>query len=366
MAKSKRNLTAAIIYVALLIITLILVLKFGGTPKEERPKVGFITSENIENTGWTAMNYRGIQAACEAQQVDLIVRSEVPELEGACPRVVDELVSAGAKMIVLNSFGYSQEMKELLSNYPDVAFYNAASDYEAPNLTTYSPRMYQVRYLSGIVAGLQTKTGRIGFVAASQQTEVIRGINAFALGVRRVNPAAQVVVVWTNSWNDGDREKEAARELIENEGVDVITYHQSQAYVVRAADEAGIFSIGYYEALEDASDYCLTNAVCDWKPLYESLIREYLRGQGNRVSFDWLGLESNVVRLTDYSPLVPQETRDEVEKATQEILSGKDVFTGTIYDNEGKQRCGPGEAITDDTLMWHMDWLAEGVLVYEN
>lgn len=365
MHKNKKSLITAVIYAALLFITLALVLKFGKPPDRERPKVAFITSENIENTGWTAMNYRGIQAACEASQVELLVRSEVPEFEGACPEVVEEVIDEGAKMIVLNNSAHSEEMKDLLGNYPEVAFYNAVSDYEAPNLTTYSPRMYQVRYLSGIVAGFQTKAGKIGFVASGRQTEVFRGINAFALGVRRANPEAEVVVIWTDSWNDSEKEREAARKLINEEGVDVITYHQSRGYVVREADEAGICSIGYYEALEDTSDYCLTNAVCDWMPLYESLIREYLRGQGNRVSFDWLGLESGVVRLTEYSPLVPQETRDEVKKATDEILSGHDVFTESIYDNAGIQRCGPGEAITDDALMWHMDWLVEGVRVYE-
>lgn len=362
--QNRKNLIGTLFYALLLLLTLTLVLKFGA-PKEETPEtVGFITPGNTDASGWSAINCQGIQAACQNMGVGLLLRDEIPEGDGSCLQAVQELSDEGAGMIILNSYGYSREMKDRLDQYPDITFFGSSADYDAPNLISYSTRMYQARYLSGIVAGAQTKNGKIGFVAADRKIEICRGINAFTLGVQRVNPEAEVIVAWTGTWDDEETETAVAEALIRDEGVDVLTYHQDRPYVIRAAEKAGIYSIGYYEAIEDASDRYLTCVICDWTPLYEELIKEYMRGQKVGVLSDWLGLESGVVHLNGYSSLVPQSTRDEVEKATQEILSGQDVFTGLIYDNEGNLLCNEGEAMSDNSLLYNMDWLAKGVRVY--
>ncbi len=363
--KIKKSQAFIAAYAVLLVVTLSLVLKFGAKPEKSKPKVGFITNGDISASGWSATNYQGIKEACDSLGTELLIRSQIPESDGSCPQAVKELVKEGAEMIILNSYGYSQEIKEMLDDYPDVSFYGASANYSAPNLISYSTRLYQARYLSGIVAGMHTKTGKIGFVAAARKVEVYRGINAFALGIQRVNPDAEVVVAFTNTWDDKEKEIKAAEALMQKEGVDVITYHQDYPYVIEAAEKAGIASIGYYEVVEGVSDNYLTCVACDWVPLYKTLIREYLRGQSNDVSIDWLGLESGVVHITDYSPLVSQEARDEVEQATKEILSGQDVFSGIIYDNQGNQRCDVGEAMSDATLTNGIDWLAKGVRIYE-
>lgn len=350
-------------YVLLGVLLVAFAISFQTNTPEARERVGFITYGGVEDTGWNAMTYRGMQEACENLGLELLVRDHVEENDGSCPQTVRELVSAGATIIVLNSNSYAEEMRDLLAEYPEVMFYCASADYDADNLTKYSIRMYQARYLSGIVAGLATKTDKIGFVAAMKQHEVCRSINAFALGVRRVNPDAEVLVSWTGSWINQEKETAAANNLIEA-GADVLTYHQDRPYVIEAAEAAGIYSIGYYQAVENASERRLTCAECDWGPLFERVLQDHLRGQIGGQS-EWLGLESGVVRLTEYSPLVSQKARDEVEKATQEILSGLDVFTNVIYDNNGNLRCGEGEAISDETLNHGIDWLAEGVRVYE-
>jgi len=359
----KRGRLVAVLYGVILVVTVVLVVRFGATPQKSAVRVGFITSGNVEVSSWSATTYRGITDACKNLGVELLLRANVPENTGACPQVVEELAREGASMIILNSAGYAQEMKELLDSYPQVSFYAAASDYEASNLKSFSSRLYQARYLSGIVAGSQTKTGRLGFVAVRSQAEICRGIDAFALGAQRVNPGAEVIVYWTGAWDDRERETAAVQTLIREENVDVVTYHQDRPYVVEAADEAGIYSIGYYQVAEDATENCLTCAVCDWAPLFEALIRDHLRSSGANTG--WMGLESGVVGLTEYSPLVPQSTRDEVEEATQEILGGYNVFSGLIYDNKGNIRCAEGEAISDETLQKKIDWLVKGVREYE-
>ncbi len=354
-----------VIYVVVLVLTLAVVLKFGDAPEKEAEKIGFITTGDASDTGWSAINYHGVKSACDELGVELLERLEVPENDGSCLQTVEELAEEGADMIILNSSGYTEELAEHLEEYPGIAFYHINPEYHAPNLTTYSSRLYQARYLSGIVAGMQTETGKVGFVACDRRTEAYRGIDAFTLGVRRGNPDAEVIVAWTKGMTDAEGGMRMARALIEKEGVDVITYHQDQPDVIDVAEQLGVASIGYYEPVENVSDQYLTCAMCDWEPLYESLIQEYLRGQANTSEYDWMGMESGVIALTDYSPLVSEETKEEVEKASQEILSGLDVFTGEIYDNEGRLRCAEGEAISDDTLMHDIDWLVEGVRVYE-
>lgn len=102
------------------------------------------------------------------------------------------------------------------------------------NYGNYFGRMYQPRYLSGIAAGMTTENDKIGFVAAMPTPEVIRGINAFTLGVRSVNPEATVQVVWTNTWYDPAVEKQAAESLLDA-GVDTVAQHQNTTAAVQAA-----------------------------------------------------------------------------------------------------------------------------------
>ncbi len=364
MDDKKRGRLVAVLYGVILVVTVFLVVRFGAAPQKDAVRVGFITSGDVEVSSWSAVTYQGIMDACENLGVELLPRANVPENTGACPQAVKELAREGADMIILNSASYAQEMRELLDDYPEVSFYAASSEYEASNLKSFSTRLYQARYLSGIVAGAQTKTNKLGFVAAFDQNAIIRGIDAFALGAQRVNPDAEVIVYWTDAWEDQERETAAVQALIRDENVDVVTYHQDRPYTVEAADAAGICSIGYYQEPENASENCLTCAVCDWGPLFEALIRDHLRSSGANTG--WMGLESGVVSLTEYSSLVPQSTRDEVEEATQEILKGYNVFSGLIYDNKGSQRCGEGEAVSDETLQKNIDWLVKGVREYED
>jgi len=353
-----------VVYAALLILAAVLVARIGSVSEKPKERVGFITAGSVEDFGWNTMTYQGVSTACKELGMELLTRDHVAVLDGSCPETVQELVSQGASIIILNNNEYVEEMKDLLAEYPEVMFYSAFADYEADNLTKYFARMYQARYLSGIVAGMATKTNKVGYVAAVASAEVYRNVNAFAMGVRRVNPKAEIAMTLVGSWDDQEKETASAERLIAA-GVDVLTYQtNNQPYVIDAAEAAGIASIAYYQKAENASDMQLTCVECNWAPLFENLLQDYQRGMIGG-STDWLGLESGVAQLAEFSPLVSQEARDEVEKAAQEILAGRDVFTDVIYDNRGRLRCGEGEAISDDTLLYGMDWLAEGVKVYE-
>lgn len=362
---NKRGRGLLCLAVSLVILAgIFFIIFFMGKGKSDKVKIGFIMSGAIGENGWNGMHYDGVKAACEKLGTELLIKEEVPEFTGACNDAIRELERAGAKMIILSSYGYTEEAKELVKQYPEVVFYGNSSEYHEENMTSYFARMYQARYLAGIIAGMKSKSQLIGYVAAMENNEVNRGINAFTLGVRRVNPNAQVLVSWTGAWDDEEKEKNAAKSLAEA-GADVLTYHQNQPNVVAVAEEAGIYSIGYHTAVEGVSEKHLAAVVCDWSTVYEEIIREFLIGKANLKDNYWIGMEAEAVGLAALSSEVSSEIQEVLEQAKQEMLNGKDVFSGVIYDNEGKLRCGEKEVISDELILERFDWFVEGVKIYE-
>lgn len=361
--KGRRKLLLIAFFILLAILFAILL--FIGKASSAKKKIGFIMTGSINEDGWNGMHYKGVSAACKKLDVELLIKENVREFQGECGPAIENLVDQGCELIILSSYGYPEEASEVIEKYPDVSFYINSFDYHADNATSYFARMYQARYLSGIVAGMQTKTNEIGYVAAIPTSEVNRGINAFTLGVRHVNPDASVIVAWSNDWDDEEAERRQADLLIEDAGVDVITYHQNQAYVAEEAEKAGIYSIGYHQRLENCSDRYLTAVLCDWELTYEAIIRQYLRGNSSKIKIYWVGIDENAVKLDDFSPIVSEDIKEKVTEATNELLAGKDVFEGVIFDTEGKLRCKGNQAISDEILLEHFDWYVEGVEFYD-
>lgn len=338
---------------------------FAGYHRETDTKVGFIMTGGIKDQGWNGKHYQGIKKACEMLGVDLLIKENIAEGTRQCETAIQELIDDGAKAIILSSYFYPQEVKEVINAYPDIRFFSISAEYHADNLTSYFGKMYQARYLAGMIAGMQSENDRIGYVAAMPNSEVNCGINAFALGVKSVNQDANIYVVWTDSWENKEREIEAAKQLIDELGADVITYHQNQHYVAEIAEERGVYSIGCNERLEGQSDKYLTAVVWDWNSLYYEIIREYITENSPMERRRWLGMDSGAVQLGELSSAVSDEARKKVEQEKEELIAGKIIFAGTIFDNEGRMRCDAKEAISETVLLEQMDWFVDGVVMYE-
>lgn len=362
----KHALRQRILLVSAVIVlaTVIVMIYAAGITINAAPKIGLIITGETTDSGWNGAHYTGVVSACKKLNTKLVVKENVEEGSGQCAEAIHELVKEGAKMIILSSYSYPTETKDVIESYPDIAFYGISSEYVSDNLTSYFGRMYQARYLAGIIAGMKTETDSIGYVAAMPNSEVNRGINAFTLGVKSVNPDATVYVKWTDSWNDSEKETAAVAKLISAKSADVITYHQNQHSVVQAADEAGVYSIGYNQVADGFSDKYLTAAVWDWDSLYFQIIREFVQGQPNTVKQRWFAIDSGVVELSEFSPIVSDEIRQAVDSARDRLCGMSDVFSGIIYDNNGELRCGEGETLSDDTLLKNMDWFVDGVVIY--
>ncbi len=333
-----------------------------ATPEPEKFKVAFIYIGPPGDLGWTYEHDRARKLAEEelGGAVETTYIENVPEGPDAA-RVIRQYAQEGYDMIFATSFGYMDPMYEVAQEFPDVKFEHCSGYQTAENMSTYFGRIYQARYLSGIVAGKMTTANNIGYVAAFPIPEVIRGINAFTLGVRSVNPEAEVHVVWTNTWYDPVKEREAAVALLDA-GADIIAQHQDTTEPQKAAQERGMLSIGYDSDMRAfVGDTVLTGAVWNLAPYYISTIKAAMDGTWTTHQY-WGGLKDDVVRLADYSPKVPQDVRDLVEAAKQDIISGKtDVFCGPVVNQDGEEVIPAGECMSDSDML-NLNYFVEGVV----
>jgi basic membrane protein A len=255
--------------------------------------------------------------------------------------------------------------EELAAEYPGVVFAHASGNrYNSTNFTNYFGRMYQARYLSGIVAGLNTRSNQLGFVAAmgKNNSEVTGGLNAFALGAESVNPAVKVYVKVTNSWFDPAGEIWAAQSLIKA-GCDVIAQHCDTPSPQLAAAAAGVRGIGYNSDMRrDAPGTVLTSVVWHWGVYYTKLVRSVIDGTFTTRPY-FGGMNDGVVNLSPLNDaLVVPESQEALNKARERIKGGWDVFTGVMPTNDGKQVGSPDRELSDNEIQNGMNWYYHNII----
>lgn len=336
--------------------------KAGDTPPEpEKLKVAFVYVGPVGDAGWSwAHDEARKDLEATFDYVETAYLQSVPE--GAeSERVLSQFAEKGFKLIFTTSFGYMDPTIKVAERYPDVVFMHCSGYKRSPNVGTYFGRMYQAKYLAGIIAGRTSQTGKVGFVAPHPIPEVIRHVDAFALGVRAVNPEATVHVVWTNSWFDPGKEKEAAISLLDA-GADVIATGADSAAPMQAAQSRRALAIGYdSDGREFAPEAFLTAPIWDWTVIYRDVVQQVR--DGTWVSSDsWGGLETGVVKLAPMSDLVAAEVQAEVEATAAKIASGELViFAGPWNKQDGTVGAAPGQVPTDAELL-AMDYFVEGVV----
>lgn len=329
--------------------------------KSEKLKVAFIYVGPVGDAGWTYAHDEGRKyLQKELPNVETTYVESVPENIADCERVLEDLVQKGNKVIFATSFGFMDAVQKVAARHPDVIFMHCSGYKVAKNVGTYFGRDYQARYLAGLVAGKATKSGNIGYVAAMPIPEVVRGINAFTVGVRAVNPNAKVKVVWTNTWYDPAKEKEAAKSLLE-QGADVIAQHQDTPGPVQAAQDAGKLALGYNSDMRQfAPKAVMTGPVWNWGPYYVKVVKSVMDKTWKSEQY-WGPIADGIIDLGPYGGMVSDDVKNMVSAKRQDIINGKlEVFNGPIKDNTGKLRVPAGQKMTDDQML-SFDWFVEGV-----
>jgi len=361
---------------ALIVIVTILVVVIAGifliNGKKEntdvtkvQTKVGFLLIGGCADKSYNQSHYEGMEKTAEKLNLKVIYRENVPT-DDTCKEVMEQLIDEGCEIIICNSFDYGEEIMQMAEAYPDIYFFHASGISQSKNLATYFGRIYQIRYLSGIVAGLQTESNEIGYVAAFPISEVNRGINAFTLGVQAVNPEAVVHVKWCNSWTDDEAAGAAAEALFADCNIDVIAMHTDSIRVLEMAEERGIWSVGYnVDNYENFPNTFLTAPVWRWENYYEPNILKCLQGKFKGENY-WEGANTGVVGLAPLSENVKPGIAEVVAEANARLESGTfDVFYGPVWDNEGTLRVAEGENMSDDAMLNRFDWYVKGVSIHE-
>jgi len=325
-------------------------------------KAAFVYVTPVFEMGWTHQHDEGRKAAEKA--LGAAVKTTVVDnvAEGAdSERVIRDLAQQGHDIIFTTSFGYMEPTLKVAKEFPNVKFESITGYKTDINVSVANARYYEGRYLAGVAAGRLTQSNVAGYVAGFPIPEVLQGINAFTLGMRSVNPSAQVKVVWLNAWFDPPKERDAAMTLF-NQSVDVISFHTASNAVMVAAQERGKMAIAYHSDMRQVAPEAQLMAVKhEWGNYYTQRVRDVKSGQW-KSSQVWAGLKEGMVRVGDFGPKTPAKVKDEIGQLQKDIALGKrHVFAGPIVSNDGKEMVAAGQRLTDAQIL-NMNYLVQGVV----
>ena len=339
-------------------ISLSATLAMGATQAQET-KVGFVYVGPVGDHGWSYRHDKGRQQVEEELGVKTTFVESVAEGADA-ERVIRKLATSGHNIIFTTSFGYMNPTLKVAKQFPDVKFEHATGYKRADNVSTYSGRFYEGRAVIGTIAGHMTKTGVVGYIASFPIPEVIRGINAFTLAMRKVNPDAVVKVVWVNSWYDPGKEGDAAKTLID-QGVDIITQHTDSPAPLQVAEQRGVYAFGQASDMKAFAPAAqLTAIIDDWGPYYVERVKAAMDGSWTSTD-TWDGIAPGMVVMAPYGDAVTEEARAAADVVAAGIVDGSlHPFQGPISNQAGEPVIGEGEVL-DDGVLLGMNYYVEGV-----
>lgn len=334
-------------------------------------KVGVLyITDPAEGSGYSYIHDLGIQGmqgnlGLSDEQIvrEINVPDDDPEAIGdAIQRCIDK----DCNIIFTTSWGYMEPTAEMAEKYPDIYFSHGTGYLSnGKNFNNYFGRIYQARYLSGIVAGMNTKSNKIGYVAAqdSSNSEVTGGIDAFAMGVYEVNPNATVFVKVTNSWYDPEAEQEAAITLLDSD-CDVITQHCDTPFPQTLAQERGVYGIGYNSDMsKETPKSCLCSVIWNWSAYYTSAVQSVIDGTWDGSNY-YGGMREGLVTVTNLADFCVDGTQEKVDEMKAKILSGEfGVFDGIIETNDGSTVGSKGKTLEDSVITGEINWYFKNVKV---
>jgi basic membrane protein A len=330
--------------------------------KAEPLKVAFVYVGPVGDAGWSHAHDEG-RKAVEAKYGDKVKTTfveNVPESAADAERVMRQLASDGNKLIFGTTFGYMEAMLKVAKDFPDVKFEHATGFKTADNLAQYDVRTYEGAYLAGVAAGKLTKSNKLGVVGSVPIPEVVRNIDAFTMGARTTNPKISTRVVWTNSWFDPGKEREAATTLI-GQGVDVLMQNTDSAAVVQTAQEKGVWAFGWDSDMTSYGPKAHAAAsVINWGDYYNLRVGEVLDGTW-KTGTTWLGLKDNAIDLKAFNADVPADVQTAVDDRKKTIIDGSTpIWKGPIKDNTGKEVIAK-DVVADDGFLHGIKFYVEGV-----
>ena len=240
--------------------------------------------------------------------------------------------------------------------HPKAKILNCSLNISHKYIRTYYARMYEAKYLTGVIAGVMAKSDKIGYVASCPLYGVMANVNAFAMGARAVNPDVKVYVEWSGI-KDNDIEARFAEQ-----GINCIS-DQDMITPKKTSRKFGLY------VTDSGMVKHLAMPVWHWGVFYEKLIQSILSGswkkeeEGDKVSAlnYWWGMSAGVVDLI-YSESLPSATKRLVKLFEKELKEARfRVFEGELKDQQGNIRVEEGKLIDPEHIIT-MDWLLDNVV----
>ena len=331
------------------------------TPAAAADKIGFIYVGPASDYGYNmSMDLGRKYVEKTLSGVTTTVFEAVPETADV-ERVMERLVASGHKIIFATSYGYLDYAIKVGEKHPDVKILHAGGLKTSKNVGTYWADSDVGMYLSGVIAGRVSKSGKLGFVGGFQIPQLMRSVNAFTLGAQSVNPNATTTVVWNGGWWEPQKETEATNAFADV-GIDVVAEQvDSPITIAQTAEKRGIFMIGKDVDVHDrAPKSWLTGVSWNWGPMMVDEIKKISAGTWtpSHVRGD---LGSGNVVLDPFGAAVPETVRAEVLALKSDILTGKkSIWTGSIAKQDGTMVAPAGQPLSMQQIET-MDYLVKGV-----
>lgn len=325
-------------------------------PAAKQLRVAFLHDKDPQSSYWTDAHEQGRLAAQEALGEKLVTCSRFNMLEADFDATMRELKEQGVDMVFTTTARLLSHTLTAAADYPDVKFLNCSLNVSHPILRCYYARMYEAKFLTGVIAGALSQQRNIGYICDYPIYSMPASINAFALGVRMVNPRARVLLEWSTV-DGADIES-----IFSNYGVAAVSGQDTLARDERRR-RTGIF------LLQDGRQINLASSFWDWGTFYRKIIESVLDGSWDSLNSEsdagktinyWWGLKAGAVDVR-MDQKVPAETARLVRFLKESIADGSfRPFDGPIYDQAGELRIAEGEILTPHQILM-MDWLVENV-----
>jgi basic membrane protein A len=333
----------------------------GAASAADKLKVGFIYLGPVGDLGWTYQHELARQALVKelGDKIETTFLENVPEGPDA-ERSIEQLVRAGNKLIFTTSFGYMDPTLKVAKKYPNVHFEHATGYKRNPNMSTYSAKWYQGRYIQGLIAAKMSKSGVLGYIGSFPIPEVVSGINATILAAQTINPNIKVKIIWANTWFDPGKEADAAKALID-QGADIIMQHTDSPAAMQIASERGKLAFGQdSEMIKFGPKTQLTSILDTWGPYYIARVKAELDGTWKSED-SWGGLDSHMFAMAPYTNM-PDDVKKIAEDAQAAITAGKlHPFKCPVLGQDGKPVECKGGANLDDGQILGMNFYVKGI-----
>jgi basic membrane protein A len=349
-------------------------------PKAEgaKLKAGFVYVGPVGDYGWSHAHDVGRKyAEKKLPWLKTVYIESVAEADSA--RIIDRFIQEeNCDVVFTTSFGYMDDTIKAGKKYPEQHFMHCSGFKQSKNVGTYFADLYQAYYLNGLMAGALTKSNKVGYVGAFPIPELVRHINAYALGIKAVNPKAKVHVRWTYAWYGPDKAREAAEALIA-EGCDALAFTEDTPAVIEVGQEhtekgRQIYTFSHYSPMQPyGKDSVVSGQLVDWGVMYEKILKDLHEDTWKSDDQWWLVAEKAVILGGSFDdPINPKfidalnavtvktsdfgsiSVYDLVFKRYEQMKKGIDVFdpyTGPILDNTGNVRIKAGENASKGDLL---------------